>query len=132
MRRLARCVPVLAVVLVAGCGGDTTPVAPTPSQPTQESTEGIKPGPVALDVTIIDGEVQPRGARVELKVGQPLTLAVSSDVADELHVHSHPEQTFQVNRGSNQRFTVTVDQPGTVAVELHDADVVIAELLVRK
>jgi hypothetical protein len=37
-----------------------------------------------------------------------------------------------VKRGSNQRFTVTVDRPGTVAVELHGADAVIAELLVRK
>lgn len=132
MSRLVRSVPVLAFVLVAGCGGDTTPVVPAPSQPTQESTKGMKPGPVALDVTIIDGEVQPRGARVELKVRQPLTLAVSSDVVDELHVHSDPEQTFEVKRGSNQRFTVTVDRPGTVAVELHGADAVIAELLVRK
>ena len=132
MRQFVRCVPVLALVLVAGCGGETTPVAPTTPQPTQESTKGMKPGPVALDVTIIDGEIQPRGARVELKVGQPLTLVVSSDVADELRVRSDPDQTFEVKRGSNQRFTVTVDQPGTVAVELRGADAVIAELVVRK
>ncbi len=125
-------VPALALVLLTACGDASTPAAPTPSLPTTESTEGTKPGPVVLDVTIIDGEVKPRGARVELKVRQPLTLAVASDVADELHVHSDPEEAFAVRPGSNQRFTVTVDQPGTVAVELHEADVVIAELLVRK
>ncbi len=132
MTWLRRCAPVLALVFVTACSDTPTPTVPNPSSPTTESTEGTKPGPVVLDVTIIDGEVTPRGARVELKVGQPLTLAVSSDVPDELHVHSDPEETFPVKPGSNQRFTLTVDQPGTVAIELHDADAVIAELLVRK
>ena len=132
MTWVKRCIPMLALVLVAACGDASTPAAPTLSLPPTESTTGTKPGPVVLDVTIIDGEVNPRGARVELKVDQPLTLAVHSDVADELHVHTDPEKTFHVKQGGNQRFTVTIDQPGTVAVELHGADAVIAELLVRK
>lgn len=127
-----RCVLALAAGLLAGCGGATAPAPAGPSALKQESTEGTKPGPVVLDVTIIDGEVTPRGARVELKVGQPLTLAVHSDVAEELHVHSDPEQEFAIKPGSNQRFSIRVDDPGTVAVELHRADAVIAELLVRK
>lgn len=123
---------VLAFVLIAGCGTTTTTDQPTTSQPTNESTEGTKPGPVVLDVTIIEGEVRPRGARVELRVGQPLTLSVHSDSADVLHVHTDPEQEFEVKAKSNQRFTFTVDQPGKVAVELHHLDAVIAEVLVRK
>jgi hypothetical protein len=132
MMRRTWCLPVLALVLTAGCGTTTTPGQPTASQATNESTEGTKPGPVVLDVTIIDGEVTPRGARVELKVGQPLTLSVHSDTADEVHVHTDPEQEFKVKAGSNKRFTFTVDQPGKVAVEVHDLDAVIAEVLVRK
>jgi hypothetical protein len=123
----------LAFVLAA-CGPTNT--TNTTNQPTasvtNESTEGTKPGPVVLDVTIIDGEVTPRGARVQLKVDQPLTLSVRSDSADELHVHTDPEQEFAVKANSNQRFTFTVDRPGKVAVEVHDLDVVIAEVLVRK
>jgi hypothetical protein len=132
MMRRTWCLPVLALVLTAGCGTTTTPAQPTPSQATNESTEGTKPGPVVLDVTIIDGEVTPRGARVELKVGQPLTLSVHSDTADEVHVHTDPEQVFKVKAGGNKRFTFTVDQPGKVAIEVHDLDAVIAEVLVRK
>jgi hypothetical protein len=124
MTRWTWWVPVLALCLAAGCG--------TTAPATNESTEGTKPGPVVLDVTIIDGEVTPRGARVELKVGQPLTLSVYSDSADELHVHTDPEREFEVKPAGNQRFTFTVDQPGKVAVELHRRDVVIAEVLVRK
>jgi hypothetical protein len=132
MMRRTWYVPVLALVLTAGCGTTTTPSQPTASQATNESTEGTKPGPVVLDVTIIDGEVTPRGARVDLKVGQPLTLSVHSDTADEVHVHTDPEQEFKVKAGGSQRFTFTVDQPGKVAVEVHDLDAVIAEVLVRR
>ena len=132
MMRAKWCLPVLALAFAAGCGTTATPDQPTASQATNESTEGTKPGPMALDVTIIDGEVTPRGARVELRVGQPLTLSVHSDTADELHVHTDPEQEFEVKAKGNQRFTFTVDRPGTVVVELHQRDVVIAELLVRK
>lgn len=130
--RLTWCLPVLAVVLVAGCGTATTTDEPTASQATNESTEGTKPGPVVLDVTIIDGEVRPRGARIELKVGQPLTLSVHSDSADELHVHTDPEQIFAVKANTYQRFTLAVDEPGKVAIEVHHLDAVIAEALVRK
>jgi len=132
MMRRTWCAPVLALVLTTGCGTTTPPGQPTPSQATNESTEGTKPGPVVLDVTIIDGEVTPRGARVELKVGQPLTLSVHSDTADEVHVHTDPEQEFKVKAGGSERFTFTVDRPGKVAIEVHDLDAVIAEVLVRK
>lgn len=137
MMRVTRWLPSLALAVLvlagaAGCGPATTTDQPTTSQATNESTEGTKPGPVVLDVTMIDGEVTPRGARVQLKVGQPLTLSVHSDSADELHVHTDPEQEFVVKANSNQRFTFTVDRPGKVAVEVHDLDVVIAEVLVRK
>lgn len=132
MTRRAWCLPVLALVFAAGCGSAVGPEQPSASQRANESTEGTKPGPVVLDVTIIDGEVTPRGARVELKVGQPLTLSVYSDATDQLHVHTDPEQEFAVKAHRNQRFTFTVDQPGKVAIEVHDVDVVIAEVLVRK
>ena len=132
MMRRTSCLSVLALILAAGCGTANTTSQPTTAQATNESTEGTKPGPVVLDVTIIEGEVTPRGARVELKVGQPLTLSVHSDSADELHVHTDPEQTFPVKADTNQRFTFTVDRPGTVAVEVHHLDAVIAEVLVRK
>jgi len=126
------CLAVLALVLAAGCGAPSTPDQPDASQATNESTEDTKPGPVVLDVTIIDGEVTPRGARVDLRVGQPLTLSVHSDTADEVHIHTDPEQEFDVKADSNKRFTFTVDRPGKVAVEVHRLDVVIAEVLVRK
>jgi hypothetical protein len=115
---------VIAVLLVAaGCGSASTvdrPPAPT------------TPGPVVLDVRIINGDVEPRGARLNVKVGQPVTLAVRSDVDEEIHVHSDPEQSFKVKAGKQQRFTFAVRRAGKVAVEVHHLDAVIAEVLARK
>ena len=132
MTRPTAVLALLAMCLITGCGTAPTPSGPSASAPTNESTEGTKPGPVVLDVTILDGQVTPRGARIELKVGQPLTLSVASDTNDEIHVHTDPEREFRVEAGEHHRFTFRVDEPAKVAVEVHDLDAVIAEVLVRK
>jgi len=66
-------------------------------------------------------------------VGQPIELRVDSDVADELHVHSEPEQEFEVEAdpGTDQVFTFSVDLPGQVEVELHELEATIVELVVQ-
>lgn len=82
-------------------------------------------------IRIKDGKVTPQGKRVEVKVGQTIALDVTSDVDEELHVHSDPEHTFAVKPGKDQTFTFTVDTPGQVAVEAHHADVTLVQLVVR-
>ncbi len=49
-------------------------------------------------------------------------MRVNSDVADELHVHSTPEHTFKIEAKPTQQFQFTVDVPGKVDVELHQAE----------
>jgi hypothetical protein len=110
----------MMVVAVAAC----SPGQPSGPQPSA--------GPVVLDVTIFDGHVTPRGARVNLTVGQPLTLSIRSDAAETIHIHTDPERTFRVRAGKQQRVTFSVDRPGKVAVEVHHLDAVVAEVLVRK
>lgn len=87
----------------------------------------------AADVKIVikDGKVSPRGDRFEAKVGQEITLSVTSDAADEIHVHSDPEHTFEVEPGKAQVFSFTIDTPGQVAVEAHHAGATIVQLVVR-
>ena len=55
-------------------------------------------------------------------------LNVSSDVADEIHVHSEPEHEFEVPAGEDMTFTFSIDTPGTVIVESHGLDVVLFKL----
>jgi hypothetical protein len=107
----------LMVGLVA-CGG-----TPKSSQP---SGAGL-----VVNVTIAKGQVMPSNATLQAKVSQPITLRVTSDAVDELHVHSVPDHKFPVAVAANQTFQFSVDVPGNVEVELHHLDRTIATIQVR-
>jgi hypothetical protein len=82
-------------------------------------------------VTIAHGQVTPANAVLQATVRQPITLHVSSDAADELHVHSVPDHKFEVAAAANQTFQFSVDVPGSVDVELHHLDRTVATIQVR-
>jgi heme/copper-type cytochrome/quinol oxidase subunit 2 len=86
---------------------------------------------LVVDVTIAKGQVTPTNATLGAKVGQPITFRVTSDAADELHVHSVPDHKFQVAAATNQTFQFKVDVPGNVEVELHHLDRTIATIQVQ-
>jgi hypothetical protein len=84
-----------------------------------------------LDVTIAKGQVTPTNATLQAKVNQPITLRVTSDATDELHVHSTPDHKFPVAAAPNQTFQFSVGVPGNVEVELHHLDRTIATIQVQ-
>ncbi|EID15149.1 hypothetical protein [Mycobacterium xenopi] len=116
----AALVIVAAAALIGGllaCGGP--------------SHKGGPPNAVVVNVTISKGQVTPTNATLQAKVGAPITFDVTSDAADELHVHSVPDHKFAVAAGPNQKFVFKVDVPGNVEVELHHLDRTIATIQVR-
>jgi hypothetical protein len=100
-----------------GCGGSPSP-----------------PPAAGLDVniTIAHGQVTPSNATLQTNVKQQITLHVTSDATDELHVHSVPDHKFQVAAAPNQTFQFSVDVPGNVEVELHHLKRTIATIQVRQ
>ncbi len=108
---------VAMVCALVACGG---------KQPSQ-------PPPAALDVniTIANGQVTPTNATLQATVKQQITLHVTSDAADELHVHSTPDHKFPVAAAPNQTFQFSVDVPGNVEVELHHLNRTIATIQVQ-
>ena len=86
---------------------------------------------LSVNVTIAHGQVTPANAVLQATVRQPITLHVTSDAADELHVHSVPDHKFEVAAAANQKFEFTVDVPGNVDVELHHLDRTVATIQVR-
>jgi hypothetical protein len=153
MRRgwLVMLVAALAVWLTAACGGSkptggassssgqtsssaagrsaTSPASS--SAPPSSGSQQPAPGAATFAVTIANGQVTPTNATWQAKVGQPITVRVTSDAADELHVHSSPDHEFEVAAAPNQVFTFTVDVPGSVDIELHKLDKTIATLQVQ-
>jgi hypothetical protein len=101
---------------LVGCGG-------SPSQPAAAGLD--------VNITIANGQVSPSNATLQAKVAQQITLKVTSDAVDELHVHSVPDHKFQVAAAPNQTFQFSVDVPGNVEVELHHLDRTVATIQVR-
>ena len=89
------------------------------------------PGNLTINVTIANRQVNPVNATLQAKVHQPITVHVTSDATDELHVHSVPDHKFEIAAAPNQTFQFSVDVPGSVEVELHHLDRTIATIQVR-
>ena len=126
-----------AALLTAGCGGSAeeqpAPAAPPEStvSPADMSDVQAPPERLTIDVSITGGEVTPVNEQLQAKVNQPIVIKVTSDTEDELHVHSNPEHTFEVKPGPPQTFQFSVNVPGRVDVELHDAGKTVATIAVQ-
>jgi uncharacterized cupredoxin-like copper-binding protein len=126
--RIAAALLASALVLV-GCtdaGSADGPGVGTNSQPATSASSAV-----TVKVVIKDGKVTPQGKRVEVKVGEPVSLSITSDADEEIHVHSDPEHEYEVGPGEAVTESLTIDTPGQVAVEAHHLDVTIAQLVVR-
>jgi hypothetical protein len=115
-----------AAVLLAGCGGDTGTVSSSPNPSGKDSS-----GAVVVDIAVKDGKVTPQGDRVDVKVGQKVTLHITSDAEEAIHVHSEPEHEYEVGPGDDVEKSFTIDTPGQIAVEAHHLDLTIVQLVVR-
>jgi hypothetical protein len=153
MRTLLTALTATAALTLAGCGGDgdtadqgTAADSPsetgapsesagesagesasgsaTPSPETQLSDAGKSQA-----VTIRGDQVTPSAKRVDLGVGERLSVTVTSDRAGELHVHSSPEQELSFRAGTTA-LDIVVQSPGLVEVEEHESDAVILRLYV--
>jgi hypothetical protein len=128
-----------AALITAGCGGSTSSEsASTPSGSAPASTDAPQmsdqqnpPTRLVIDVTIKGGEVTPTNAQYQSAAKELIVVRVNSDVADQLHVHSNPEHTFNVEPKSGQSFQFTVDVPGKVDIELHQLNKTIATVTVQ-
>jgi hypothetical protein len=114
-------------VLMAGCGGSPASEHNHGSSPETTRSRGAQAAP--LEVTVKGETVTPNGKRVQASVGEPVTVRVTSDRPGELHVHATPEQTLPFGKGRTT-VQITVDTPGVVDVQEHEADLVVLQLQV--
>jgi len=138
---------VAAVIVVAGAivavsvgsGGDeqTTTAAPAPETTARGATTQAAERP-ALEVTEIrlkDGEPVGGRERIQVTAGEPVGIDVTSDVADEIHLHGYDIER-PVAAGGTARFRFTADDEGIFEIESHESehhgkDPLIAELEVQ-
>jgi plastocyanin len=83
-----------------------------------------------VSVTVTGKQVTPAPSTINLAVGETLTLTVTSDHADELHIHGFEiEKTLEA--GKPLSVTVTGSQPGLYDVETHHPELRLLQIAVR-
>lgn len=122
---------------VTGCFGYTGCRDPTSASRTGDDNSsgvgGSSDQSVTVNIAEQGGKIDPLGKVVKAPTGQDITLVVTSDADDEIHVHSDPEHEFEVAAGDqDKKFTFSGDTPGTIEVESHGLDVTILKLQVSQ
>lgn len=135
----------LSAVAATGCGdggGDSAATAPSPTAastaPTTVTAGGSAPSspsttteavPV-IEVTFAGGQVSGGVRRREVPLGERVRLRVTSDVADEVHVHTY-DVTGAVGPGQPAEIELTATIPGQHEVELEGKGRPLLVLVVR-
>ena len=118
---------VVVVLLLAGCSAgsdpDTAAPPPPPASPIADApSPSPSPTPTArtLEVTFAGGKISGVEGRVDVKKGEQVVLRVTSDVAEEIHVHGYDLYADLVP-GQPAQLAFKADLPGSYEVELHEA-----------
>ena len=141
----------LAVVLSACAGASSGPATPATSATSSASSATAASSPVTssgtpttpepatsspaaaqgqlVEVTVAGKKVTGPG-RVKVKLGSKVTLRVTSDVADEVHLHGY-DKHVDVEKGGTADLTFTADVPGVFEVELESRALQLVRLQVQ-
>ncbi|MFF9342965.1 hypothetical protein ACF1CG_24850 [Streptomyces sp. NPDC014773] len=116
---------------------DSTPASPsTPPSPPATSSSTADPDPAStpagrtLDIRVTGSTVTPAPSRVELRKGERITLRVTSDRADTVHVHGYDREAA-LAPGTPATLALTADRTGLFEVETHESGLVLTQLVVR-
>ena len=121
--------PVALLLLAGACGGDeaddaapsTTTAAGTGSGTTDEggaTTTAPAEEEGVIEVRIVGGNVEGGARREKVELGSEITLRFTSDVAEEIHVHTY-DRVVELVAGQTASVTFVADIPGIHEVELH-------------
>ncbi len=113
---------------VAGPAPASAEPSPTASAAASETSRAT-PAPRTVAVSYAGGEVAGTSGREEVPVGEQVVLRISSDVAEQVHVHGYDVQAT-VPAGGSVDIPLRTSIPGVFEVELHDSGKVLFSLRV--
>ncbi len=138
-RLTAALLGVTCALAVSGCAGTAAPgpaAAGSSSSSTARTATGsatTEPAPAPasqrIEVTVAGGRVDGGTDRVPVRAGTPVTLVVTSDAADEVHVHGY-DLSADLAPGTPATVEFDATVPGVFEVELHDAGTLLLSLQV--
>jgi hypothetical protein len=122
-------------VTATGCGGQPnrsqTATPPAVSSPADSPTG---PGPVSgavkqISIRVSGGQIDPPPDRVDVRQGQRIRLTVTSDRADEVHVHLY-DLLRPLPAGGTATIEFTATIAGLAEVELEQANKQLVQLVI--
>jgi len=129
---------VLAAVALAGCGSDddesasstdtTTTTETTTDTETTTTTEAETR--TVVKITVVDGQPQGGIVRQTVNKDDQVVLVVTSDVADEIHLHGY-DVSRDVTAGGTVRLPFKATIPGRFEAELESRSVQVADITVE-
>ena len=121
---------------LTGCAGTDSAASPStaPTSTAAGSAAAASAAPTTasgqrIEVTVTGGQVSGDTGRVPVPAGDQVTLAVTSDVADEVHVHGY-DLTAELTPGAPAELSFAATIPGVFEVELHGSGEVLYQLRV--
>lgn len=123
----------------AGASSPATSAAPSPSatgaSPTASETATPTPTPTeeegqVVEITVKGGKVSGPDGRVKVKKGDTVTLRVTSDVADEVHLHGYDE-SVDVEAGGTAELTFEATLDGVFEAELEERALQLVEFQIQ-
>ncbi len=133
----------VALIALIGCGSSdsdsgsstdtttteqTTSTTETTTEETTTTTEAEKP--TEVKVVVVDGAPEGGIVRQTVQKGDRVVLVVTSDVADEIHLHGY-DKSRDVAAGGTVRLPFKATIPGRFEAELESRSVQIAEITVE-
>ena len=133
-RRLSAALLALALTGCAGKKPDAAASSSTASSsPSAAPSSDAAPRNAAgqrIDVQISGGQVSGDTGRVPVAAGTEVTVVVTSDVPDEVHLHGYDLEA-ELTAGTPAEITFDATVPGVFEVELHDAGTVLLTIQVQ-
>ena len=82
-----------------------------------------------VEVTVRDGRPHTASGRVKVRRGATVEIAVTSDTAEEFHLHGY-DRTLTLRPGGTSTLRLVADTPGVFEAELHHSGARVFELQV--
>lgn len=124
--------PAAVLLLLSGCAEApqaASAPAPTSASATAPATAAA-PAARTVRVSYRGGQVSGDTGTVAITRGEAVQIVVTSDVADEVHLHGYDEEA-PLPAGRPVTLAFTADIPGEFELELHDSGAQLATLQVR-
>lgn len=105
----------------------TTTTADTTTAAAETTTTTVASG-LRLEIGFAGGEVT-GGGRLDIPLGEDVTISITSDTADEGHLHGY-DIFLDLEAGETAELVFTADIPGIFELELENSHIDLAELQV--